>query len=200
MPYNLIMIGCSLGGLKALQTLLAGIPHACNTPIIIVQHRDRDINTGGLLSEILQKFSGMVIEEAEDKTPIVPSHVYLAPADYHLLVEHDRLELSTELPVAYARPSIDVAFESAARCYGESLIGVILTGAGSDGAIGLSHIERRGGVAIVQDPNSAEQPSMPRAAIAATKAAKVLPLDSIATYLCSLNNDGDRKNAFRATR
>jgi two-component system chemotaxis response regulator CheB len=199
MPYNLIMIGCSLGGLKALQILLSGMPRSCNTPVIIVQHRDRDINTGGLLSEILQKSSGMVLEEAEDKTPIVPSHVYLAPADYHLLVEHDRLELSTELPVAFARPSIDVAFESAARCYGESLIGVILTGTGADGANGLSQIERRGGIAIVQDPKTAEQPSMPRAAIAATKAARVLPLDSIAGYLCSLNNDGERKNAFRAT-
>jgi len=200
MPYNLIVIGCSLGGLKALQTLLSGMTRACSTPVVIVQHRDRDINTGGLLSQILQKSSGMVLEEAEDKTPIVPSHIYLAPADYHLLVEQDRLQLSTEMPVAYARPSIDVAFESAARCYGESLIGVILTGAGSDGANGLAHIERRGGITIVQDPSTAEQPSMPRAAIAATRCAKVLPLDSIASYLASLNNNGERKNASRATR
>jgi len=200
MPYNLIMIGCSLGGLKALPILLSGISRGSVTPIVIVQHRDRDINTAGLLTQMLQKSSGMVLEEAEDKTPIAPSHVYLAPSDYHLLIEQDHFQLSTELPVAFARPSIDVAFESAARCYGSSLIGIILTGTGSDGAKGLAHIERRGGLAVVQEPSTAEQGSMPLAAIAATSAAKVLPLDEIATFLNSLADHGEYKNAFRAAR
>lgn len=191
MPYNLIIIGCSLGGLKALQTILSGVAQVTQTPIVIVQHRDRDVQTMGMLQYILQRASRRKIEEAEDKMPITQNRIYLAPADYHLLIEDDRFTLSTEMPVAHARPSIDVAFDSAARNYGAGLVGIILTGTGSDGSEGLAQIERRGGLVIVQDPNTAEQASMPRAAVSKTRAPTILPLKSIAPFLCSLELSGD---------
>ena len=167
--YNLIMIGCSLGGLKATQTLLGGLSRGCDIPIVIIQHRDRDIQASGMLGNILQESTCLKLVEAEDRTPLVGGQVFLAPADYHLLVESDRIVLSTESPVAYARPSIDVSFDSAARCYGPTVAGFILTGTGTDGAQGSLSIEKRGGIVVVQDPATAECPSMPRAAIAATR-------------------------------
>ena len=124
--------------------------------------------------------------DVEDKSPIEPRHVYLAPSDYHLLVEPGSFALSVDERVQHARPSIDVLFESAADAYGERVIGVILTGANEDGAAGLARIKRRGGAAIVQDPGSAERRAMPDAAIAATVADAILPLEEIGRFLCSL--------------
>jgi two-component system chemotaxis response regulator CheB len=200
MTHNLITIGCSLGGLKALQTLLSGLSRPMKTPIAIVQHRDRDIRTGGMLTHILQKSAWQRIIEPEDKTPIEEGHIYLAPADYHLLIEDRRFVLSTEVPVGHARPSIDVTFDSAARCFGASLVGVLLTGSGQDGANGMAQIERRGGHIIVQDPVSAEQDSMPLAAISKCRAPTILPLNSIAPFLCSLESIGDRTGGSRENR
>jgi two-component system, chemotaxis family, protein-glutamate methylesterase/glutaminase len=201
MPYDLIMVGSSLGGLKALQTLLSELSTSSHIPLVIVQHRDRDIDNGGLLSYVLQKSTPRRLDEAVDKMPILHDRVYLAPADYHLLVENDRLVLSMEPPVAHARPSIDVAFETAARCYGPGCVGVILTGYGTDGAKGLAQVERRGGLAIVQAPASAEQPAMPNAAIANTRSPTILDLESIASFLIALEaSGGQSKNASRASR
>ncbi len=198
MAYNLIVVGCSLGGLRALQVLLSGLS-TLNTPLIIVQHRDKDSSMSGVLGYMLQKSSRRKVTEADDKTPIIPGEIFIAPADYHLMVEQDRIALSMEGPVAHARPSIDVAMESAARCYGNSAIGVILTGTGSDGALGLSQIEQRGGLTIVQNPENAEQPAMPRAAIAACRMPTILPLHSIAPFLCALEATGDMEHGSRAT-
>jgi two-component system, chemotaxis family, protein-glutamate methylesterase/glutaminase len=199
MAYNLIIVGCSLGGLKALQILLSGLSTLV-TPVISVQHRDKDSNTSGLLGYMLQKASHRRVQEADDKTPIAQGEIYIAPADYHLMVENDRIVLSMESPVAHARPSIDVALETAARCYGSSAAGVILTGAGCDGAQGLAQLEQRGGLPIVQDPVTAEQPSMPRAAIAACRAPTILPMQSIAPFLCALETTGDLDHGTRAAR
>jgi len=125
----------------------------------------------------------LVIREASDKDELQPGCVYIAPPDYHLLVERGTVALSTEEAVRYSRPSIDVMFESAADAYGERLVGVILTGANDDGALGLKRIRDGGGVAVVQDPATAERREMPEAAIAAVASAKVLPLEEIGSFM-----------------
>ena len=128
--------------------------------------------------------------DADDKQWIEPSHVYLAPADYHLLVERTgergELHLSCEDAVRFSRPSIDVLFESAADAYGPQLIGVVLTGSNEDGARGAKRIKELGGLVIVQDPLTAEAPEMPSAVAAAVEVDRVLPLEGIATYLADV--------------
>jgi two-component system chemotaxis response regulator CheB len=118
--------------------------------------------------------------------------VYLAPANYHVMVEEGHFSLTIEEPVRFSRPSIDVMFTSAADTYGPKAIGVVLTGANEDGARGLKDIARRGGRALVQDPKSAEIPVMPQAAIKAVPTAEVLPLDAIAPRLIELSRESAR--------
>jgi two-component system chemotaxis response regulator CheB len=182
--YQIIVVGMSLGGLRAMGVLLAGLPANFPLPIVVVQHRHRDAGT--TLGAVLQPGSALPIVEAEDKAELRPGWVYLAPPDYHLLVEAGSLALSTEAPVAYARPSIDVLFESAADAYGDRVIGVILTGASDDGARGLAEIKRAGGLTLVQKPAGAESAVMPEAAIAATNVDHVLSLAQIAPMLVAL--------------
>lgn len=184
MPYELIAIGTSLGGLSALKTLLKCIPKAFPAAMAIVQHRHRESDQ--VLSSFLQQFTVLPVHEVEDKERIQPGHVYFAPADYHLLVECGYFSLSVDDPVSYARPSIDVLLESVADTYGDRAIGVLLTGANQDGVRGLSKIKSRGGTAIVQDPDTAESPILPKAAIAAVSVDRVLPLTHIAPHLVHL--------------
>jgi two-component system chemotaxis response regulator CheB len=188
------MIGSSLGGLKALQTLLPALISSCSLPVVIIQHRDADIHTGDMLRNILQRSTRSILYEADHGLPIETGKVYLAPADYHLTIDEDRISLSKDLPVAHARPSINLAFESASRSYGTEAIGVILTGTGSDGAAGLAEIERRGGVVIVQEPSDAEHSSMPRAAIAATQHPEILSLEKLGKFLCWLEQSDASKH------
>ena len=176
---EIVVVGTSLGGLRALQVLLADLPKNLPVPVVIAQHRHKD--SDDTLSVFLQRVCPLPLTEAEDKEVILPGRVYLAPADYHLLVEAGCVEnwqgrlgvgaptfaLSTEAPVSYARPSIDALFESVADAYGEKAIGVILTGASNDGSKGLLKIKANGGKAIVQDPTTAECSVMPKAAISA---------------------------------
>jgi two-component system chemotaxis response regulator CheB len=183
--YEIIVIGASLGGLQALMIVLGGLPPEFALPIAITQHRARDQGSG--LAAFLQSYSAMPIQEVEDKQPIVPGQVYLAPADYHLLVEAGSFALSTEAPLLAARPSIDMLFESAADAYAERTIGVILTGASDDGALGLAAIARRGGCVLVQEPATAASDVMPLAAIAAAGNARVLPLEQIAPLLIEIS-------------
>jgi two-component system chemotaxis response regulator CheB len=122
----------------------------------------------------------------EDKMPIEHGTVYVAPPDYHTLVEQGFFSLSTEAPVRYSRPSIDVAFGTAADSYGHRTVGVVLTGANSDGAEGLRLISDRGGLAVVQDPETAESPTMPRAAARAVPRARVMPLEEIIRFVGEL--------------
>ena len=140
----------------------------------------------GCSATCLSRASGLDVRDAGDKDPIVGGCIYLAPPDYHLLVEHGSFALSVDERVQFARPSVDVLFESAADAYGERAIGIILTGANADGAEGLRRLKQRGGVAIVQAPDSAERPEMPSAALAATEVDAVLPLDEIAPYVVEL--------------
>jgi two-component system, chemotaxis family, protein-glutamate methylesterase/glutaminase len=185
MPYELIAVGTSWGGLAALGRLLDHVPETLDLPIVIAQHRGPE-SVRGALESSLQRRVRRRVREVEDKDPIEPGHVYLAPPDYHLLVEHGSFALSLEGRVRHARPSIDVLFESAADTYGAGVIGIVLTGANDDGAAGLARIEERGGLAIVQDPETAEAREMPEAAIAAASAPTILALDRIGPYVAEL--------------
>lgn len=191
----IVAVGTSWGGLGALGKLVGALPGDFAAPVIIVQHRGKDSNH--LLAELLQGTSDLVIHEAEDKDPLLPGNVYVAPADYHLLVDAGQVSLSTEGPVRYSRPSIDVAFESVAESYGAAVIGVILTGANQDGARGLARILALGGRGIVQDPDTAEVAIMPAAARKAAPRAEVLGLEAIPARLVELvkGEAGPRRKA-----
>lgn len=185
MTYDVIAIGASWGGLQAVGTVLEGIPAEVDQPIVVAQHRSAE-SARGVLESLLQRHSGRPVVEPGDKEPIEPAHVYVAPADYHLLVEEGRFALSVDARVQFARPSIDVLFESVAEGYRDRAIGIVLTGANADGAAGLAAIKRNGGVAIVQDPATATRKAMPEAAIAASVADAVLPLEEIGPFLLGL--------------
>jgi two-component system, chemotaxis family, protein-glutamate methylesterase/glutaminase len=187
-PYEVIAIGCSMGGMRALQIVLEALPRDFPVPVVIVQHRYRTSNES--LPNFLRRHSQLNVVDADDKQWIRAGHVYLAPADYHLLLdrngEHGELHLSVDARVEYSRPSIDVLFESAAAAYRDAIIGVVLTGANADGARGAAQIKRAGGFVIVQDPATAEAPAMPQAAIAATRVDRILPLERIGPFLVEL--------------
>jgi two-component system, chemotaxis family, protein-glutamate methylesterase/glutaminase len=177
-----VVIGASAGALDALSTILPALPAAYALPVMVVVHLPPDKHS--ILVDLLQTKCAIRIREAGDKEPILAGNVYLAPPDYHLLVETGRtLALSSGEPVLYSRPSIDVLFETAADAYGAGLIGIVLTGANKDGAKGLKAIGTAGGTAIVQDPLSASASAMPQAAIDAWPDARVLSLEQITVYL-----------------
>jgi two-component system chemotaxis response regulator CheB len=182
--FELIVIGCSLGGMRALQVVLAGLPATFTVPVAVVQHRHRASNEG--LPVYLRKSSHLPVIDVDDKQWIKPGTVYLAPADYHLLVERGMFSLSVDDRVAYSRPSIDVLFESAADAYGDKVVGVIMTGSNQDGAEGAKRVKARDGFLVVQDPATAEAPSMPQAAIAAARVDRILPLERIGPFLVEL--------------
>jgi two-component system chemotaxis response regulator CheB len=184
MSYDLIVIGASWGGLRAVGDVLAALPDDVDVPVAIAQHR-QEVGVG--LASLLATRTRFPVEDAEDKQPIERGRIYLAPPDYHLLIQPGWMSLSTDERVHHARPSIDVLFESAAEAYRERLIGVILTGANEDGAAGLARVKELGGVAVIQDPASAERHEMPRAALAAISATDaVLPLEEIGLFLYGL--------------
>lgn len=182
MMYELICVGASWGGLHAVGRLLADIPDGLEQPIVIAQHRGPESAPGGF-ARLLGHQTPRRVEEVDDKMPIERGRVYVAPPDYHLLIEPGSFALSVDARVHHARPSIDVLFESAADAYRERVVGVILTGANEDGAAGLARIKAEGGVAVIQDPADAERRAMPDAAIAATLADAVLPLEAIGKFL-----------------
>jgi two-component system chemotaxis response regulator CheB len=185
--FDLVVVGTSTGGLHALTQLLAGLPASYRLPILIVQHRSKDSDER--LSSLLRVASHIPLREPEDKEPLRSPGVYLGPPDYHLLVEPDSIALSTEEPVAYSRPSIDVLFQSAAYSHGSGVIGVLLTGANQDGTRGLQEIKMRGGYVILQDPDSAESGFMPLHAMKNVLADRVLGLDQIAAELVARASD-----------
>ena len=152
--YDLVVVGTSWGGLAALRTLVGALPASFRMAVTLVQHRHKD--SDHVLRALLQERSPLVVCEVEDKMPLEEGHIYVAPPDYHTLIEPGHFALSTEAPVRFSRPSIDVTFTSAADAYGHRVVGVILTGANADGANGLRRISDRGGLALIQDPRSAE--------------------------------------------
>ena len=177
----IVVIGCSLGGFNALRVILGALPPDYPLPVAIVQHRGVDYVD--LLAPALQELTRLPVREAEDKEPIIPGCIYVAPADYHLLVDAGRFALSTDAKVLAARPSIDMLFDSAADAYLERVVAVVLTGASRDGSMGASRVKAKGGVVVVQDPDTAESPVMPSGVIRSCAVDRVLALDAIASFL-----------------
>jgi two-component system chemotaxis response regulator CheB len=181
----MIVVGTSLGGLRALSILLQGLPaKGFPLPIAVVLHRMKD--TESALPDVLRLQSPLPVAEVLDKDPILPGKVYIAPADYHLLVEPTHFSLSVDEPVRFARPSIDVLFESAADVFGKTVIGIILSGASNDGAAGAVRIKAEGGRVIIQDPAEAEGRIMPQAVLNAVNIDYILPLKRIGPLLLEL--------------
>jgi len=195
MPYSVVAVGTSWGGLAALTKLLGGLPVDFSIPVVVVQHRSKDSER--LLVQLLQDATQLGVCEIEDKDPLTPGRVHVAPANYHVLIESGYASLSIEEPVRFSRPSIDVTFTSAADTYRSAAIGVVLTGANEDGARGLANIVKRGGRALVQDPKTAEIPIMPAAAIRAVPTGEILPLDALAPRLIELSHERARAHAVR---
>lgn len=184
MAYSIIGIGTSWGGLAALTKLLGDLPTDFSIPMVVVQHRSKDSER--LLVQLLQDATDLRVSEIEDKDPLVPGTVHVAPANYHVLIENGYASLTIEEPVRFSRPSIDVMLTSAADTYKSAAIGVVLTGANEDGARGLAHLVKRGGIGLVQDPKTAEIPIMPQAAIRAVPTAEVLALTKLGRRLIEL--------------
>jgi two-component system, chemotaxis family, protein-glutamate methylesterase/glutaminase len=186
--YEAVVIGSSAGGLNALKTIFRGLDSNFSLPVIIVQHISPD--SDNYLIHILNDMKILKVKEADEKELPLSGMAYIAPPNYHLLVEPDRtFTLTVDERVNYARPSIDVLFETAAEAWRDRLIGIILTGANNDGSKGLKRIKELGGLVIVQDPDTAEVDSMPRAAILATEADYILPLGEIPAILNELDNE-----------
>lgn len=186
MKYRAVVIGASAGGIHAIKAIIMALPGNFHLPIIIVQHISPLSDNYWIT--LMDSLSALTVKEADEKEKIRKGTIYITPPNYHLLIERDEtFSLSIDPKVNYARPSIDVLFESAADVYKDHLIGVILTGANSDGANGLRRIKEYGGLAIVQDPATAESASMPAAAIAATQVDYILPLEEIVDVLITLD-------------
>ena len=182
-----VVVGASAGGVEALSELLPVLPATFGPSMFIVLHLPRE--RPSLLVEIFERRCAIPVREAEDKEPAEPGTVYFAPPDYHLLLEKDRrIALSTEEPVHFSRPSIDVLFESAADVFGERLLGIILTGANEDGAAGLQAVHGAGGITVVQTPDSAKVPLMIVSALQRGPADFVLTLPEIAELLSGLTS------------
>ncbi|MFA9445325.1 chemotaxis protein CheB [Egicoccus sp. AB-alg6-2] len=187
---RLVALGGSWGGITALQTILRRLDLPDDAAMVAVLHRQP---VRSPLVDVLTRGSGYPVEEAEDKTSLRPGRVYVAPPDYHLLVEPGWLSLSTEEPVRYSRPSIDVLLESAADAFADRVVAVILTGASDDGTAGARAVHRRGGTVIVQDPKSAEQPVMPRSVVEAGLGDHVAPLGDLAAVIAAAVRGRSRK-------
>jgi two-component system chemotaxis response regulator CheB len=184
--YKAVVIGLSAGGMHALKIFIPALPKAFPLPVAITQHSSD--NSDGFLAEYLNQLGPLPVKEAEDKEPLCGGHIYLAPAGYHLLVEQNgTFSLSVDPRVNYCCPSIDVLFESAADAFGESVIGVVLTGANGDGSRGLKAIKDRGGCAIVENPATAATRHMPQAALDCTPVDHVVDLNELAPLLMQLS-------------
>ncbi len=169
-----------------MSKILSGLPVEFKLPIIIVLHRLKNVESE--LPRLIAKYTHLPVKEIDEKEQILPGYVYIAPANYHVLVEEDKtFSLDVSELVHYSRPSLDVSFKSAAQVYKNKLIGVILTGANRDGSEGLGEIKNKGGLTIVQDPAEAEVDTMPKAAIKNTQVDHILTLEGIKNMLIKLN-------------
>ena len=185
MPYEAIVIGVSSGGMNAMKVIFSYLPRNFKIPVIIVQHISARSDKKWIT--ILNDTFKINIKEADEKEKIEQGTVYIAPPNYHLLIERNKtFSLTIDERVNFARPSIDVLFESAADAYKDKLIGVVLTGSNNDGAKGIRTINEFGGLTIIQDPKTAESAYMPEAAISAIKPDYILPLKDIAQMLVKL--------------
>lgn len=184
--YKLIVLGGSSGSTEIIPSILHGLDGGLKTPMIVVRHLSADFGDT-CYNEVLGQGCSINIKEAEHGERLEAGVVYLAPANYHLLVEQDMtLALNVDPRVKHCRPSIDVLFESAADVCTDGLIGVLLTGANDDGADGLQRIKALGGYTMVQDPATAQVPRMPEAAIACCQVDEILAPEDIGIHLKKL--------------
>ena len=190
--YDMIAVGTSAGGFNAICRLIKLLPPEFEIPIAIVQHRAKESEA---LAGLMQNCTTLKVYDVEDKQPVERGSVYIAPPDYHMLIDEGEFTLSVDAQVAHSRPSIDVFFDSVADAYGPRAIGVVLTGANADGSKGLQKIVSRGGQALVQDPAEAEVSVMPAAAKQAVKRARVMTIEGIAAHLQMLQELGQPKAA-----
>lgn len=185
MKKDIIVIGASAGGLAVLTELVAGLPEDLKASVFIVLHVGA--SDPGILAPLLRRRSRLPVTEAEDGERIQKGHVYVARPDYHLLVEAGTIELARGPKENRSRPAVDALFRSACYAHGSRVIGVVLTGMLDDGSSGLWWVKKRGGTAIVQDPEDAQAPSMPRHALAHVEADHVVPADAIPALLARLS-------------
>ncbi|MCW3104829.1 MAG: chemotaxis protein CheB [Bacteroidetes bacterium] len=190
MQYEAIVIGVSSGGMNAMNILFSRLPKEFSIPIVLLQHIGP--HSDNLWIKILNNKTNVVIKEADEKEKIEKGRVYVSPPNYHLLIEKNKtFSLSIDARVNYARPSIDVLFESAAEAYKSKLIGIILTGSNSDGTNGMKRIKECGGLTIAQDPETAESGYMPASAIAAVKVDHILSLQGISDLLIKIAKENN---------
>jgi two-component system chemotaxis response regulator CheB len=182
---KLVVIGGSSGSLQVVIHILGHLPDNYPVPVLLIIHRAN--SNDSMLLDLLVLKSNLTVREVEEKDKIVPACVYLAPADYHVLVEKDEtftLDYSEKLN--YSRPSIDVSFISAAMVYGKKLTGILLSGANEDGAEGLKEIKEQGGHTIIQHPDEAIVNYMPVQASYKSRIDEMLNTEEITRYLISL--------------
>jgi two-component system, chemotaxis family, protein-glutamate methylesterase/glutaminase len=184
MGHDLIVMGASAGGVQAFRRLLSKLSPELPASVLIVQHTSPQ--GGGLLPKVLGRATRLPVREAMQGEAIRPGRVYVAPPDQHLIVQGSRLELSRGPHENRQRPAIDLLFRSAAQCYGPRTVGVVLTGYLDDGTAGLAAIKTHGGIAVVQTPDEAEAPGMPRSALRYVPVDHCLPLAEISTLLVRL--------------
>ena len=184
--HDIIVIGTSAGGLKALGAIVSALPADIAAVLFIVQHLAAD--KPSVLPKILADVSSLPASHPADGEAIQKGHIYVAPPDYHLLVNQGLMRVVRGPQENRFRPAIDALFRSAARAYGSRVVGVVLTGYLDDGTVGLQAVKKLGGVAIVQDPNEAEYPSMVKSALRYVKVDHCLPLAKIPEMLVQLSN------------
>jgi two-component system chemotaxis response regulator CheB len=201
---DIVVIGCSAGGVRALMALTSALPPDLPASLFVVMHVASDHKS--LLPDILSHYGRIPAVLAEEGAPVEAGHVYIAPPDHHLLLDDRRMRLNRGPKENHARPAVDPLFRSAAAQFGDRVVGVVLTGMLYDGTAGLIAVKRHGGIAIVQEPDEAEYASMPLSAINRDHPDYILPLDDIATILPDLVRGGrpnavpGEHNAGRETR
>lgn len=183
--YEMLIIGGSAGSLEVILQVLSRLKPDLNIPIVIVMHRNLSNETR--LVNLLATKTSLRLKEAEEKEIIVSGTIYIAPPDYHLLIEKNHsFSLDDSERVHHSRPSIDVSFESGSLAYGSALIGMLLSGANADGAESLKFIKERGGLTVAQNPESADRPYMPQQAIDKFQVDLILDMDEIADVINEL--------------
>jgi len=185
--YDLVLIGGSAGSVEGVLKIIPALNNDFSIPIVLVLHRSAYDSSGGFLEKILQNKTKLGIKEADEKEMILPHTVYVAPADYHLLIEHDHsISLDASEKIHFSRPSIDVTFECAAGIYGQRLIGILLSGASTDGTGGIEEIYNAGGQTIAQKPETASSSLMPKSAINSGKVVMVMTIEQMVEWLNGL--------------
>jgi two-component system chemotaxis response regulator CheB len=184
---QLILIGGSAGSLDVILKLVPALELPAPFAIVMVLHRKA--SNDDILVDLLNAKTDWAVKEAEEKEPVLPGNIYIAPADYHLLLEKDKtFSLDVSEKINYSRPSIDITFESAAEAYGPALLAILLSGANADGVDGMKYIKELGGICVAQEPGSAEVSFMPMQAIAQVAIDHILPANQLAAFINQLRS------------